>query len=88
MRTTNRPTENAKTPGPTARNMRRAEDKERAILSKENSVTGKDIDAMLKKRISSKVVESEAEKMEDEAVENKKGKGYLRDPLVAVKRVD
>ncbi len=88
MRTTNRPTENSRAPGPAARKMRRAEDKERAILNKETSVTGKDTDAVMKKRISSKDIESEAEKIENEGVENKKGKGYLRDPLVAVKRVD
>ncbi len=79
---------NNRAPGPAARKMRRAEDKERAILHKENSVTGKDTDAEQKKRISNKAIEAKEEKLEEEGVENKKSKGYLRDPLVSVKRVD
>lgn len=79
--------QNTKTSGPTARKLRRAEDKERAILNKETSVTGKDTDAEMKKRISSKAMET-GEKMEEEVVENKKGKGYLKGPVDATKRVD
>lgn len=88
MRTNNKATGNNRTPGNTARRLRRAEDKERAILNKETSVTGKDTDEELKKRVSSKAVETDEEKMEEEVVENKKGKEYLKDPLVSVKRVD
>ena len=77
-----------RTPGPAARKMRRAEDKERAILVKDNAVTGKDLDEQKKKRVSEKIAESEESEKEEKTLEEKKGKGYLRDPIDAVKRVD
>ena len=78
---------NNRAPGKTARMMRRAEDKERAILNKENSVTGKDLEAEQKRRISNKITEN-GDADEVQPLENKKSKGYLKDPLSTVKRVD
>lgn len=78
---------NTRAPGKTARMLKRSEAKERAILNKKTSVTGQDLKAEEDKRISDKSVEN-GDVNEEQPIEDKKGKGYLYDPLSTVKRVD
>jgi len=69
--------------------LRRSEDKEKAILNKSTSVSGKDTadTDKVKKRINNKTIEN-GDVDEEQPIENKKTKGYLEDPLSTIKRVD